>query len=245
MLEGDFAATYLTGDNAQVVATDTMKNTVQVLAREHLGDVLEHFVLAVARHFIKRYTQVTRATVEVTERPWDRHLMTDGNGHPHMFTGRTSALPYAHAMATREGVELQAGVRGVLLLKSTGSAFEGYPRCEYTTLPEAKDRIMATQMDATWTFAKPEADFAKINAAVFHALVETYAEKFSPSLQNTLYEMGGAALAAAPEIAEIHLAMPNKHYLPVNLKPFGLENENEIFLPTDEPHGQIEARIRR
>ena len=181
---------------------------------------------------------------EVASWPWDR-VSIAGSGHPHTFTGRTTARPFSRVEMTRETTLLQSGVNEVLLLKSTGSAFKGYPRCEYTTLPETGDRIMATQMDATWTFEPDERDFSAANAAILAELVRVFAEEFSPSLQNTLYLMGGAALAAVPSIRDIHLAMPNKHFLPVNLKPFGIDPNDELFLPTDEPHGQIEARVVR
>jgi urate oxidase len=244
-LEGDFSDTYLTGDNGKVVATDTMKNTVHVLAKKYLGDVLEEFPLALAHHFLERYPQVSHAITYATSKPWDRYQTPDGAAHPHTFTGRATSLPFARVDATREGTTVQSGVKDVLLLKSTDSAFVGYPRCEYTTLPETKDRILATRMEATWTFVPRASSYARTNATVLTALLGTFAEEFSPSVQNTLFLMGSAALRAAPEIADIHLAMPNKHYLPIDFKPFHVENNNEIFLPTDEPHGQIEARITR
>jgi len=244
-LEGDFSATYLTGDNSQVVATDTMKNTVQVLAQKYLGDVLEEFALALASHFLNRYAQVSRAIIEVTSRPWDRYQTPDGTMHPHTFIGHARSLPFTRIDATRKDTMLQSGVKDVLMLKSTDSAFIGYPKCEYTTLPETKDRILATRMKAIWTFAPQTSGYTKTNETILSALLDTFASEFSPSVQNTLFLMGSAALAAAPEISDIHLAMPNKHYLPINFKPFNLENNNEIFLPTDEPHGQIEALITR
>ena len=248
-LEGDFADTYLTGDNAKVVATDTMKNTVQVLAQEHLGAVPERFALALADHFLDCHAQVERARIEVSVRPWDRYAPPStvaGTGHPHTFTGRTSGTPFTRVVAGRtEPVRVESGWREVLLLKSTASAFKGFAQTEFTTLPETDDRILATKMAATWTFADRDADFAAANAAIPAALLETFATEFSPSLQRTLFQMGEAALAAAPAVTDIHLAMPNKHYLPVNFQPFGRENPGEVFLPTDEPHGQIEARIVR
>ena len=246
MLEGDFAETYLTGDNSRVVPTDTIKNTVQVLAQGRLGACLEDFALIVARHFLKRYDQVRQATVEIESQPWDRYTPPGAGEHPHTFTGRTNALPFTRATATRASIRLQSGIRNVLLLKSTASAFAGYPKCEYTTLPEAQDRIMATKMEATWTFAPAGSpDYSAANERILAALLKIYATEFSPSLQNTLYLMGQAALAETPEIGDIYLAMPNKHYLPVNLQPFGKENDREIFLPTDDPHGQIEALVSR
>jgi urate oxidase len=224
-LEGDFSAAYLSDDNSKVVPTDTMKNT--------------------ARHFLAKYAQVERATIKLIARPWDRLHDDDGDPYPHTFTGRATASPTCRVEATRKGEIVQGGVRDVLLLNSTNSAFTGYPRCEYTTLPETKDRVLATRMEAAWTFAPGAANFSKANDLVLGALLSTFAREFSPSVQNTLYLMGGAALAACGDITDIHLAMPNKHYLPINLQPFGLENTSEIFLPTDEPHGQIEALITR
>ncbi len=245
MLEGDFSGTYLTGENRGVIATDTMKNTVHALAQDHLGDVIEDFALALARHFPKRYDTIERATVELIEKPWDRYTTSGGEAHPHTFLGRTSALPFVRAAATRTETKVQSGVREMLVLKSTGSGFVGYPRCELTTLPETNDRIMATKLEATWTFSKLDVDFKRANATILRAMIDTYAREFSPSLQNTLYLMANAALAAVPEISCVHLAAPNKHYLAIDLKPFGRTNDNEIFLPTDEPHGQIEAEITR
>jgi urate oxidase len=244
-LEGDFASAYLSEDNSRIVPTDTMKNTVHILAQKHLGDVIEDFALALARHFLAKYPQVARATIGLSSRPWDRFLDHDGAAYPHTFTGRTTSTPTCRVEASREGEIVRSGVKDVLILNSTASSFTGYPRCDYTTLPETTDRILATKMEATWTYAPGATSFAKANAIILTALLETFAKEFSPSVQNTLFLMGSAALAACADIQEIQLTMPNKHYLPINFAPFHLENKNEIFLPTDEPHGQIEARVTR
>jgi len=244
MLQGDFSAAYLTDDNRQVVATDTMKNTVHVLARQYLTDVIEDFALALGDHFLKRYAHVSGVEIELVSSPWERYATGTGS-HPHTFVGAGPGKPFTHVAMTRNYTGISSGLRGVLLLKSTRSAFKGFPRDEFTTLPETDDRILSTCMDATWTFASRAAHFATVNAAIPPVLLEIFAREFSPSVQNTLYLMGNAALAAAPAITTISLAMPNKHYLPINLQPFGLTNANEIFLPTDEPHGQIEATIGR
>ncbi len=245
MLQGEFDDAYLTDDNHQVVPTDTMKNTVHALAREHLGGVLEHFALALGSHFIELYSHVSQVEIELVSIPWTRYQTTEGTAHPHTFLGAGLGRPFTRVTVSRTETEISSGVREVLLLKSTCSAFKGFPRCAYTTLPETDDRILSTSMDATWTFNESSIDFQKTNAAILPALLETFATEFSPSVQNTLYLMGQAALAVAPSIASISLAMPNKHYLPINLQPFGVANANEIFLPTDEPHGQIEATLMR
>lgn len=245
LLDGDFSGAYLSGDNSQVVPTDTVKNTIQVLAQKHLGADLEGFALTLSDHFLSRYTQISRVYLEISSRPWTRYTRTDGTPHPHVFLGEMGLTPFARVEMSRTGVQVASGVRDLLILKSTASAFKGYPKCEYTTLPETDDRILSTRMEGGWTFLGRDVNFAKANTTIISALLETFAETFSPSIQNTLYLMADAALRAAPEVTDIYLAMPNKHYLPVDFTPFGRENHNEIFLPTDEPHGQIEARVSR
>jgi urate oxidase len=239
-LEGDFDASYTNGDNALVVATDTMKNTINVLAREKLGAENEPFALLAAKHFVDTYRQVEAATVRVTERRWSRI-----NGHNHSFVEKSPVTPFAEAKVSRKESVLQSGVSDLLILKTTASAFKGFPRDRFTTLPETDDRIFATQLCATWNYQGIPASYEKTNTAIVDSMLEVFANTFSPSVQTTLYQMGEAALRAAPEISRIHLAMPNKHCLLVNLAPFGLENKNELFVPTDEPHGQIEGTVSR
>ena len=133
----------------------------------------------------------------------------------------------------------------MLILKSTASAFRDFPRDEFTTLAETDDRILATEMTATWTWSSESADYARCNGAILSALLKPFAENHSPSVQTTLFQMGEAALQACAEISEIQLSMPNKHCLPIDLRPFGLTNNNELFVPVDEPHGQISATVTR
>jgi urate oxidase len=130
-------------------------------------------------------------------------------------------------------------------LKSAGSGFAGFPRDEFTTLPEMQDRILATKMKAAWSWKPAPQSFSRSNRAILAAMLKVFASTYSPSVQATLFQMGEAALQAEPGISRVHLVMPNLHCLLVNLAPFGLENKNEIFVPTDEPHGQIEATVVR
>ncbi|MGC3989682.1 MAG: urate oxidase [Chthoniobacteraceae bacterium] len=240
MMSGDFETSYTESDNSKVVPTDTIKNTINVLAKDHLGHDSERFALTLAKHFVGKYPQIHQATVEVKERVWQRI-----GGHPHSFTAPGSPSPLCRATATAGGETLESGVSDWLILKSTESGFEGYPKCEFTTLPETKDRIFATSCTATWKWSAHPTSFANANLAIISAMVQPFCENYSASVQGTMFEMGSAALAAVPEISEIHLAMPNKHCLLVNFTPFGLENKNEVFTATDEPHGQIEATITR
>ena len=243
-LAGDFESSYTAGDNHLVVATDTMKNTVHALAAEHLGLETERFAATLARHFTTKYPQVKSARVEASERVWER-LTIGGEPHPHSFSGGQQARPCTIATAEGGAVSMQSGIADLLILKSMQSGFEGFPRCEFTTLRETGDRIFATSLTATWTWSAEPADYNAANRAITAALLRPFALNYSPSVQTTLFQMGEAALLTVPEISRIHLSMPNKHCLPIDLSPFGLENRNEIFLPTDEPHGLIEATIPR
>jgi urate oxidase len=245
MLQGEFSEPYLSDENRLVVATDTMKNTVHVLAQKFLTDVPEYFALALGDHFLGKFAHVSRVEIELVSTPWERHGLSAGQPHPHAFRASNQGKPFTKVAMTREKAEVASGIRDVLLLKSTASAFKGFPRDEFTTLAETDDRILSTSMTATWTFDSRSADFASANKTIPPTLIDVFAKQFSPSVQNTLYLMGQAALGAVPSITRISIAMPNKHYLPINFQPFGLTNANEIFLPTDEPHGQIEACIGR
>jgi urate oxidase len=168
-----------------------------------------------------------------------------GQPHPHSFLGGSEASLFTHVIWTRDKQTVQSGVRDLLILKSTGSGFEEYPKDEFTTLRETADRILATAFTTTWTFDKLPADFGKTNQLALASMLKVFAENYSPSVQTTLFQMAEAALAACPEISRLDLAMPNKHCLLIDLSPFGIENKNDVFVPIDEPHGQIEASVTR
>ena len=243
MLEGDLETSYTAGDNSKVVPTDTIKNTINALSKEHLGDEIERFGLALGKHFLQ-FPQIRRATVEMLERDWHR-LDVNGKPHAHSFRAGGESRMFARVISTSEKQTVQSGIRDLIILKSTGSGFADYPRDEFTTLKETNDRILGTSFSATWNFSKDPGDYRVANSAIMTAMLEVFAENYSPSAQTTLYQMGEAALGASEEISQIDLAMPNKHCLLLDLSPFGLENKNEVFVPIDEPHGQIEATVGR
>jgi urate oxidase len=244
LLEGDFASSFTAGDNSKVVPTDTIKNTINVFAHEHLGEEIERFALILGDHFLKRYRQVRKADIHVAERGWNR-MQIDGHPHPHSFRAADSARKFTNIVLTNESQTIRSGIRDLVILKSTGSGFENYPNDEFTTLPETADRILATSFSATWHFAKAPTDYGVVSDSILDTMLKVFANNYSPSAQTTLFQMGEAALAACAEVSKIDLAMPNKHYLTINLSPFGLENKNEVFVPTEEPHGQIEASVAR
>lgn len=264
-LEGDFAEAYQ-GDNSRVLPTDTMKNTVYALARELPFGSAEELCRLLGRHFLATQDQVSKAVVTSSERPWQRYADEAatfvGGGEERATVTYTIERGGDYESGDAEDSrnvrdsrgagdfreKLSAGVSNLLILKTAKSGFGNFPRDRYTTLKETGDRLLATRLEATWTYhrASPEdVDFVADRARVFEALLQGFADHESKSVQETLRAMGEAALAAAPEVDEIHLVMPNKHYLLVNLEPFGLDNPNQIFLPTDEPAGRIEGTLRR
>lgn len=243
-LEGDFSASYVQGDNSRIVATDTMKNIVYALAHKHVLTALESFGQALARHFLEHYPQVSTATISLVEQPWQR-LPIDGREHPHTFLGGGSEKRTSVVTLTRQSLRIESGLDDLALLKTTDSAFAGFLRDAYTTLPETDDRLFATVLSATWLYGAVPADWDGCHQRIRQAMLEVFARHKSLAVQQTLYAMGAAALEACRQIEEINLRMPNQHRLLVNLQPFGLENNNEIFVATEEPYGVITGTLRR
>ena len=245
LLQGDFETSYTSSDNRLVVATDTMKNTIQLLAKERLGTENEDFGRELGEHFLKTYPQVSQVEISLKEHCWQR-LQAEGKPHSHAFMEKSAATPFCHLICSRgASPKIDSGIEDLLIMKSTGSGFEGFLRDRYTTLPETKDRILATRLKAVWSYQTPPGSHSAANAKVLSAMLDEFARHVSPSVQATLFEMGKAALRAVPEISRITLTMPNQHCLLANLKPFGVSNENELFVPTDEPHGVIEGTVTR
>jgi urate oxidase len=243
-LRGDFAAAYLHGDQASVLPTDTQKNTAYAFAKEHGLRAIEDYALTLARHFVEDVEPVRGARVAVDEFAWDRVPVGDG-GHDHTWVRRGQDVRTTVVDVEDGRAEVVSGLRDLVLLKSTGSEFAGFRKDRYTTLPETDDRIMSTALVAQWRYTGTEVDWDKTWADVRRILLERFATVHSLALQQTLWEMGRAALEAHPEIAEISLQAPNKHHFVVDLSPFGLENPNEVFYAADRPYGLIEATVTR
>jgi urate oxidase len=244
-LTGAFDAAHTEGDNSLVLPTDTMKNTVYAKARELTLGAPEDFGIALAHHFLGASSAAASARVTVTEHGW-RRLDVDGEPHDHAFERRSSELRIARVLLARGGAtEVVAGIEDLLILKSGRSAFSGYPRDKFTTLRETEDRILATSISTHWRYRANTTDFNEQFDRVRRALLETFAQHDSKSVQHTLYAMGEAVLNKCDAVEELSITMPNKHHLLVDLAPIGLDNPNEIFVPTSEPYGLIEATLRR
>ncbi|MGJ9373486.1 factor-independent urate hydroxylase [Nesterenkonia sp. CF4.4] len=256
MLRGDFTDCYTTGDNAKVIATDTQKNTVYAFAKEHGISTPEEFLLLLGRHFSAQ-DEVSGGRWTAESYPWERIQVPGTDGalvdHEHSFVKSKQEIRTA-ALTIHDGAEhLLGGFSDLTVLKTTGSEFSGFPRDRYTTLPETRDRVMATDITARWLFTgdagpakdTPAVDFDAIYTTVKQVVLEQFALVHSLSLQQTLYAAGETVLGAVPEIEDIRFVMPNNHHYVVDLSPFGLENPNEVFQAGDRPYGLMNASVTR
>jgi urate oxidase len=241
-LEGAFENVYSEGDNSSCLATDTMKNTVYAFARQDPVASPESFGLRLASHFAS-IPPVTRARISVVEHRWER-LTADGHPHPHAFVQPGGERWTAVVEKDRDGDRVTSGLENLVVLKTTDSAFSGFPRDRYTTLPETGDRIFATSVTASWKYHRGIAEFGA-RTLIRRRLLDTFATHDSRSVQHTLHAMARAVLDACDDVEEVTLALPNRHHLLVDLAPFGLDNPNEVFVATDQPFGLIEATVRR
>ena len=242
-LSGDMEAVHLTGDNAAVLPTDSQKNTVYAFAREYGIDSPEEFALLLARHFVDSQPAVHRARVDAEEYAWDR---VADSGHSFVRRGReVRAARVTHSAA---GTHVVSRLRDMILLNTTGSEFWGYAKDEFTTLPETRDRVLATTVNVGWRHAAINTDFSDWDgsyAEVRLLLLAAFARTHSLSLQQTLYAMGRRVLEDRAEICEVRLSLPNKHHFVVDLEPFGLDNPGEVFFAADRPYGLIEGTVLR
>lgn len=256
-LSGDLDAVHLEGDNAAVLPTDSQKNTVFAFARKHGIAEIEEFALLLARHFVDAQPAIRHARVAIEEYFWDRIAAgpaaaatgEDGPpgpaGRPHSFvrSGREVRTCVVHYDGLPGRASVVSGLTGLTVLNSTGSEFHGFAEDEYTTLAPARDRVLATEVDAHWRHRGEDADFGRSYERARRALLDAFAGTHSLSLQQTLYRMGRRVLATGAELCEVRLALPNKHHVAVDLEPFGLDNPNEVFFAADRPYGLIEGTV--
>ena len=239
-LEGDFAASYVDGDNSLVVATDTMKNTTYALAAEHLAGSIEEFAAALGGHFL-RDPQVERATVSIDEFSW--RPIGDA---PDAFVRDRSSTRTAVVASSRDGISVESGVADLVVMKTSRSAFSGFPRDEFTTLPETEDRLLATKVSATWRYVPgAEVDYDASFTAVTRTLLDVFAEHHSVSVQASIWIIGRAIVERHAEVAEITMTLPNLHHWTADIERFGIPNDRQIYVSTTEPHGLIQATVRR
>jgi len=242
--EGEYDQSYTDGDNREVLPTDTMKNTVYALAATNSVGEPEAFGRVLAEHFLERNPRLRRVRIDLTEQAWGR-IAIGAREHGQAFVRQSAEARSATVQGQGDRITIGAGVKDLVILKSSRSGFAGFLRDAYTTLPDVADRILATALTATWHYRTSDLDFNLTWRAVRNTLLEAFGEHDSRSVQHTLHAMGRAVVDNVDAVTAIRLVMPNKHHLPVDLTPLGLQNRNEIFVPTDEPYGLIEATVMR
>jgi urate oxidase len=245
LVRGDFASCFEAGDNRQILPTDTMKNTVYSMARNSAAECMEDFAMELADFLLRRNLQISEAEVSVQEKAWE-HLAISGKPHPTTFvqtSGERQTTTVSRAQ--NRACTVVSGLENLVIMKTADSGFEGFKRDSLTTLPETADRLFGTAVRARWTYEANARTFAELRSTVRDTLLHEFAAHHSKSVQHTLYAMAHKVLETTPQVQDIELRMPNKHCLLVDLSRFGQDNPNEIFVPVDEPHGYIEARIGR
>lgn len=243
-LDGDFAAAYVHADNSGLLATDTMRNVVYALAKQHSIEDIEAFGRRLVDHFLAAGAGVRSARVNIVEHPWAR-LHVRGRAHEHAFQRGAGGNRVATVSGDGDERHIEAGIDDLFVLRTAGSGWEGFVRDRYTTLPETSERILATIITARWSYRAGNVDFGVAWHGVRQTILEAFADHYSPSVQFTLHHMGKAVLDARPEVERISFSLPNKHHLLYDLGRFGLENDNEIFHATSEPYGVIEGTVER
>lgn len=247
LLSGDFAGAHTEGDNSEVLPTDTQKNTAFAWAKEHGVSSPEDYALALGDRLLAATPAATSARVLVDEHAWQR-IEVDGAGHDHAFVRRGQEVRTVEVVVGDDWPTVVSGLRDLVVLKTTGSEFRGFLVDEYTTLPEADDRILATSLTAGWRWTggeEPDGGWDAAYDRVRGLLLTTFATSYSKALQQTLFTMGSAVLEAEPGIAEVSFSAPNKHHHLVDLAPFGIDNDGEVFVAADRPYGLIEATVTR
>ncbi|GMH32258.1 hypothetical protein BSKO_00092 [Bryopsis sp. KO-2023] len=252
MLDSSVEHAFTAGSNEGLTATDTIKNTVYLIAKQMEAPCSpEDFGMAIGQHFIDTYEKVSKATLSVEQMAWER-VVKEGVEHNHGFVSTGDAIRTAEVVVTKdaEHAEVTGGLKGLKVLKSTQSGFVGYIQDDYTLLPETNDRIMATSVTSKWTFdpsIKPvnyddvfQATKASLSGAFFGP---PDSGVYSPSVQFTLYQMARVALENSPSIKSVYLKMPNLHFLPC--APVTSSFDNDVYISTSEPHGDIEATVER
>ena len=242
--EGDYDTSYTEGDNRDVLPTDTMKNTVYALAARDGAGEPEAFGAILGRHFLGRNPKLGRVSVDLIDYGWS-HIADGAREHGQAFVRRGPEVRTARVVTDRKGVAVTAGITDLSIMKTSRSAFADFPRDEFTTLPETRDRLLATALTATWSYSESDVEFGAVFRTVRSSLLDAFARHDSLSVQHTLYAMAEVVLETIDVVNSISLEMPNRHHLPIDLTRFGMENRNEIFVATEEPFGLIKATLSR
>ncbi|MEV7726218.1 factor-independent urate hydroxylase [Streptomyces sp. NPDC087917] len=256
-LSGDMDDVHYSGSNANVLPTDTTKNTVYAFAKEYGIESAEQFGIHLARWFVNSQEPIQKARIRIEEYSWSRIATSDANSKfigsdevNHSFVREGGETRVTQITYDGQNWEVISGLKDLTVMNSTNSEFWGYVKDKYTTLKEAYDRILATQVSARWRFSWSDDDqrmpnWEKSYAETRKHMLQAFAETYSLSLQQTLYQMGSRIINHRSEIDEVRFSLPNKHHFLVDLEPFGLKNDNEVYFAADRPYGLIEATVLR
>ncbi|GAA0602350.1 factor-independent urate hydroxylase [Streptomyces crystallinus] len=256
-LSGDMDDVHYSGSNANVLPTDTTKNTVFAFAKEYGIESAEQFGIHLARHFVTSQEPIHRARIRIEEYAWERIATSDANSKfigsdevRHSFARKGQELRTTQITFDGENWEVISGLKDLTVMNSTNSEFWGYVKDKYTTLKEAYDRILCTDVSAAWRYNWTSDEdrmphWEKSYEQAKKHILQAFAETYSLSLQQTLYQMGSRVINSRSEIDEIRFSLPNNHHFLVDLEPFGLKNDNEVYFAADRPYGLIEATILR
>lgn len=244
-LEGAFETAHTMGDNSDVLPTDTMKNTVYALAQQRGPEPIEAFAEALVERLLEAAPAATSASVTIQQHAWAPIETLDGKPHPRAYTRPETATRRTVVLGDRESVEIRAGIENLRVLKTSDSGFSNFLHDEFTTLEDAEDRILATDLSAEWVYGTIPSDYDATFAAVRATLLDCFADHRSLSVQHTLQLLANAVFDAHPEVAGLHLSLPNIHHLRVDMERLGLENTNTIFVATEAPYGVIEGTFER
>lgn len=261
LLEGDIEESYTKADNASIVPTDTVKNTIYILARDaDTVEPIENFGATLCDHFLSKYSHIHGAEAKIIQYKWERYVdRKNQEAHPHSFILRKGETRETHVTLKRnKGFQVDSYIVGLGVLKSTGSAFYGYNKCDYTTLAETQDRILATDILAKWSWKGPlsRGDIQELSSSntfdtvyegVRDITINRFAHENSASVQATMYNMGQDILAKYSGVQAVHYEMPNKHYFTVNLDWFrnGKNPNDVIYAPQTDPNGLIFCTVNR
>lgn len=239
-LRGDLEKVHTEGDNAHCVATDTQKNTVFGFAQTEGITSPESLLMALSDHFTSEYDWIDGGRWAAEEHAWERI-----NDHDHCFVQSKQEKRTAVLVTDGDQQTMISGFYDLTVLKSTQSGFEGYPKRQFTTLKETTDRIMSTDLAVRWRVSRTDVDFDAVYESVKAIILAKFTDHYSRALQETLYLMGRAVIAAHPEIDEIKFSCPNKHHFLYDLGFAGIENNLETHYAADRPYGLIEATVQR
>jgi urate oxidase len=242
-----FWSTYTTGDNTGLVATDSMKNFIQRETLAFDGEDLAEYCRFLSAKFLDTYPQAEGVQVSAVDIPYagvDSRPESDMAFTPGGPERATARVELQRSVDSPAGgvIEAAAGLRGFRLLRLGGSAFRGFVRDEYTTLPEIANRPLHMWLDVEWRHTDPADAFNSGATAATRAIVRDVFTAFeSGSIQQVIYQIGNRMLAELPTLAEVHLEANNRTWDTI------AERGDELGVYTDArpPYGCLGLRLKR